>query len=104
MRGQITVRENLLLCVVRLQLERTLIALVRGQITVREDLALVRGQITVRENFALVRGWRKKKKKPNTYCLRMFSFPRISENLQYSMRHAYERCLPLTTLCVDDDE
>ena len=56
----------------------------RGQITVRENLALVRGQITVRENLALVCGWRKKKRSlVHTVCaclvspgfLRIWKFP-----------------------------
>ena len=56
------------------------------------------------------------KKEPGTHCLRMFSSPRISGNLEIfrkicsvtltSARYAdfSLRSLSLTTLCVDDDE
>jgi len=62
-----------------------------------------------------VRG--RRKKEPDTHCLRMLSSPRIFGILEISVkpvRYTYlretcrlflcERCLPLTTLCVDDDE
>ena len=53
-------------------------------------------------------------KRPGTHCWRMLSWPRFSgilENLLHytNLRNAChlllcERCLPLTTLCVNDDE
>ena len=57
------------------------------------------------------------RKEPGTHCLRMLSSPRISENLEISVKSArytnlrkvcrllpYKRCLSLTMLCVDDNE
>ena len=58
------------------------------------------------------------RKEPGTYCLCMLSYPRISGNLEISHKTCsvtltsartptslvYTSCLPLTTLCVDDDE
>ena len=50
-------------------------------------------------------------KEPGTHCLHMLSSPKISGNLEISVKSAplhsllsYKSCLSLTTLCVDDDE